>query len=489
MALPEDWDLVPVRGRYIGTDGTPLEGRVIFTPKVGRLVSPATLTTLIGRGKAITLENGAFETFLPASNDPDVVPNGFTYSVKEDFPGGSTYDISIPLSAVGIGVELATVAPTAPNSGSSLSPVTRLEFDALRDLVNEGIAPGQIPLPDGATLTVRRDGLDWPARPTSDPGIVVQWVGGTESTPPLGALEGVDLWIRSASTDPDTGGGEDPPPTGYRMGWELTPQNTGLASKGVTESMLTPGTVPPYYLQPSSPTVTTNQHRKVFNLNNSVLAPGGGAVFTECLFIGSTDLIIVNGDCTFIDCDFVITEDSLMTENVAVFANGYYDNYANSHLVMTNCRMTGGHFFVDATNMRATLTNVYGYDQGPEVGALQHRDGFTSRGAGAGRIKLLGCRFDSDQDSTTGAFFLQDTYNDGVVGLEARDCMFEGAGYVMTLETSDDLIIVNNRIRPHGPYSYGPVVSTNTTFAQWTDNHLYASGQPDAKGTLIPQPN
>jgi hypothetical protein len=139
MALPSNWDLVPVRGKYVGADGNPVAGRVIFTPRVGRMVDTSALTTIVGRPITVVLDGtGAFAVNLPATNDPDILPTGFSWTVKEDFTGGSTYDIDVPLSAVATGLDLSTVAPVPPNSGGSLAVVTRLEFDALSATVAAG---------------------------------------------------------------------------------------------------------------------------------------------------------------------------------------------------------------------------------------------------------------------------------------------------------------------------------------------------------------
>lgn len=161
MATP-NWDLIPVRGHYVGSNGEPITGRVIFTPKVSRMVDAALHRTIIGKAQSVSLVDGRLETHLPASDDPDITPSGFTWVVKEDFNGGSTYEVEIPLSAAGVGVELATLAPVAPNTGSQLSPVTRLEFNALRDLVNaggeNGVA-GQIPFtPTGSIAATNVQG-------------------------------------------------------------------------------------------------------------------------------------------------------------------------------------------------------------------------------------------------------------------------------------------------------------------------------------------
>lgn len=146
------WDLVTVRGKYVGTDGNPVAGTVFFTPRANRLVDQAALTTVVGRSITATLaSDGSFSVSLPATNDPDITGGSFTYTVREDFPGGSTYDISVPISAIATGIDLSTVAPVAPNTGSGLAAVTRLEFDQLSAVVAQGGAGGSGVPNGGAT--------------------------------------------------------------------------------------------------------------------------------------------------------------------------------------------------------------------------------------------------------------------------------------------------------------------------------------------------
>lgn len=144
MPVTPNWNTVEVRGKYVGTDLAPISGRVIFTPKASRLVDQAALTTVIGKAISVTLVNGAFTVELPATDDPDIVPSGFTFAVKEDFTGGSTYDMSVPLAAAGAGIDIATVAPVGPSSGTGSLAVTRAEFDALTAEVEalEAAGPG-----------------------------------------------------------------------------------------------------------------------------------------------------------------------------------------------------------------------------------------------------------------------------------------------------------------------------------------------------------
>lgn len=51
-------------------------------------------------------------------------------------------------------------------------------------------------LPAGSVVYARYNTSTstWPARPTSRNDIMVHWVGGGDSNPPSGALNGIDLW-------------------------------------------------------------------------------------------------------------------------------------------------------------------------------------------------------------------------------------------------------------------------------------------------------
>lgn len=312
----------------------------------------------------------------------------------------------------------------------------------------------------------------------------VVWDGPTASWKHLGSLT-VDEPV-----DPPVDPPEDPGPGTGLAGWLKTPSNTGLASKGVTTSMLTGMTVPQYTgnLEQAGVNIASGIHsRRRFNLGWNTLAPGDNTIFNECLIEGTGDMVQIHGtNVQFNDCDFVLTGGP--DENVHVNANWHYVR-KTARITMNNCRMTGGTIFINLTGVGGDINDVYGYAQQPETGLLQHRDGFTSREASAANpVTLRRCRFDTDQNSTTGAFFLQNTYGNGVVGVSVYDSMFEGAGNCLTLENSQQLRFVNNRMRPHGSYSYGPVVSTGCTFAQWTDNFVYSPTNPDYRGAALNQP-
>lgn len=134
MALPVNYDTVPIRGRYVYLDGRPAAGFIRFTGKV-TAVSDATDTIILPATIAAALDaNGEFVVEVPATDDPDIQPNGWTYTVTEQLAngGGRTYDIDVPLSAKAAGIDLSEVAPAAPASGSPTAFVTLTKFDELK---------------------------------------------------------------------------------------------------------------------------------------------------------------------------------------------------------------------------------------------------------------------------------------------------------------------------------------------------------------------
>lgn len=131
MALPVNYDTVPVRGKYVYLDGTPAAGQVKFSGKVAA-VSDAADTVILPNTIVATLDaNGAFTINLPATNDPDILPNGWTYAVSESFTagGGRTYEIDAPLSAQFTGIDLSEVSPRAASSGTPTAFVTLTTFN------------------------------------------------------------------------------------------------------------------------------------------------------------------------------------------------------------------------------------------------------------------------------------------------------------------------------------------------------------------------
>ena len=110
MAIAPSVTLVTVTGNYVDFEGNSIEGQVRFT--LNQVLRNGTDDQLIAPSSIVVpLSAGSFSVQLPATNDPDVVPNPFTYTVEESFPGGRSYTISLPFTTVG-SLDLADLSPT-----------------------------------------------------------------------------------------------------------------------------------------------------------------------------------------------------------------------------------------------------------------------------------------------------------------------------------------------------------------------------------------
>ena len=131
----QNWDLVPVRGHYMGTDGKPIIGTVRFTPMATRFVDGAAQVTIIGREILASIDprDGTLLTSLPATDDMDIDGRGFTWEVCENFPGGSCYSISVPVANVSTGIDLATAIQVPPDPGTAANDYVQLVEDSLAE--------------------------------------------------------------------------------------------------------------------------------------------------------------------------------------------------------------------------------------------------------------------------------------------------------------------------------------------------------------------
>ncbi|MDX2528040.1 hypothetical protein [Streptomyces europaeiscabiei] len=117
MALPVGLSTVTVTGTYKHPDGTPYAGRIVFRAEPDILTSAAHGTLVLGDAEVVLNNEGAFSIALLATDDADVTPVGWTYTVFERWHDaiGRSYPISLPSAAPS--VDIADVAPTAPAEG------------------------------------------------------------------------------------------------------------------------------------------------------------------------------------------------------------------------------------------------------------------------------------------------------------------------------------------------------------------------------------
>lgn len=135
MPLPLNYDTVPVRGKYVYLDGSPASGQIKFAGKIAAISDAADTIILPTTIIAVLDPGGSFTVNLPATDDPDIQPNGWTYTVSETLAGGGgrTYDIGVPISAKAAGIDLSDVAPRPASTGTPTAFVT---LQAFQDHVN-----------------------------------------------------------------------------------------------------------------------------------------------------------------------------------------------------------------------------------------------------------------------------------------------------------------------------------------------------------------
>lgn len=132
---------VAVRGRYLKGDDTPASGQVTFAPRPRSINDSGDGDILVSSAVTAVLDDaGEFEVTLQASDDPSLAPTGWTYLVVERITGARgvrAYDIDVPTSAAGPGIDLWDVAPASPASGDPTVFPTLAAFAALDGRVDD----------------------------------------------------------------------------------------------------------------------------------------------------------------------------------------------------------------------------------------------------------------------------------------------------------------------------------------------------------------
>lgn len=253
----------------------------------------------------------------------------------------------------------------------------------------------------------------------------------------------------------------DPNPPAELPGWLVTEENTGLAGVGVTDEDLT--------AYSGSLSVTTRLYRQLINLGGSQLELGANGVLEECKVVGNRaggqgQIRVTGSNAGILNSDVIGTNTS-GSETI-----GIYTDSAGSGLQIVGTKVFGHTIgvwedgsggadrLIDRTYVKTLTTGT------------AHKDGFTRR-SGTSRLVVKNSRWDSSGNAVTGAIFFQPTWGE-VGNVRFENCMFEGAGYCVTLEAATGLEFVDNRFVSTG---YGPVVRENQTSLTWTDNYHWAN--------------
>lgn len=131
MALGANINTVSITGNYVDYEGNPIQGQIRFT--LGEVLRSGIDDQMVAPSSVVVpLASGAFTVTLPATNDPDVVPNPYTYTVEESFPGGRTFTISIPYDSAGA-LDLADISPTPTLSENYVQLIDQTTWSGLED--------------------------------------------------------------------------------------------------------------------------------------------------------------------------------------------------------------------------------------------------------------------------------------------------------------------------------------------------------------------
>lgn len=167
MAMPGNVTTVVVAGTFLTPEGEPSTGTVSFTPSswltnsgANIAIPNSTVTKALGTA-------GDFTVTLPITDDSDLNPEGWIYSVAEVVDGVSqSYNIAIPGTvAVGGTVFLADLVPVAPAGPEYYSLASSLTIGTVTTVASggsataniTGLAPNQVldlGLPEGPAATI-----------------------------------------------------------------------------------------------------------------------------------------------------------------------------------------------------------------------------------------------------------------------------------------------------------------------------------------------
>ena len=153
MALPASLSTITITGSYVDYSGTAISGQITFT--LGDVLRSGIDNVMVAPSTVVVpLVAGSFSVTLPATNDPDIIPNPYTYTVVESFVGGRTYTISVPYN--GGSLDLADISPLPTIATTYVQLVDETSWTSLETLIDA--LDTNI---DQATSTIPASGKYW----------------------------------------------------------------------------------------------------------------------------------------------------------------------------------------------------------------------------------------------------------------------------------------------------------------------------------------
>ena len=129
MALPANVTQTTVTGNLVWIDGSPAAGSVTFLPSIEFVLDSASNTTIYMYEVTEVLDpDGHFDVPLIATDDPDLNPTGWTYTVRillsdpklpanQSKPVETIFAMSLP---VGSSIDIADVTPVQSSPGNAV---------------------------------------------------------------------------------------------------------------------------------------------------------------------------------------------------------------------------------------------------------------------------------------------------------------------------------------------------------------------------------
>ncbi len=119
MALPASLSTCTVVGTYVDLIGNPVRGSINFTPQTILKETTANVIIIPVVIQKTFDATGSFSVTLPVTSDTDVTPQPFIYTIEENFTGGRTIEIALPLSVAGTTQNLADLLPALSSADAS----------------------------------------------------------------------------------------------------------------------------------------------------------------------------------------------------------------------------------------------------------------------------------------------------------------------------------------------------------------------------------
>jgi hypothetical protein len=114
VALPTNLTTVTVTGRYIDHNGSPVRGSVTFDTDYYVLDAGQNVVVIEAPITANLDATGSFAVDLIATNDPDMTPTGWTWTLTPNFQGAFPLTFALPASLAPT-TDITVLSPALPN--------------------------------------------------------------------------------------------------------------------------------------------------------------------------------------------------------------------------------------------------------------------------------------------------------------------------------------------------------------------------------------